>query len=548
MQEDSSYGGGPALEIDIVGGIPESQVADQPYRATDEMSGMDRFRAGLGKSMVDTVYGVGQAVVDQASRPVSGLASLAARINPEAAATVEQNMLAPQRWFREKAAERRAADADLTDTTSGSAGKIVGDIGTMLIPGSAAARAPTIAGRVAGNALIGGAGGALQPVVSEQERNRNALVGGALGAAGGVVGEGLGALAGRARAAIDPTRRRMIELAEQQGIPLHISQISESIPMKAMASAAKYLPFSGAGGAATRQQEAFNRAISRTFGADAPKLTDEVMTAARQRISNGYEEIYARNNIPIDPAAIRELLAIETAAGRRLTLDQGRVVANQLDMILEEAANGGVLTGAKYQALRSQIMRAEGQDALGSAVREMRQALDGIAERSVGAADAEALRQLRGQWANLRTTQGLLQQVGGAAENVNPSRLWSAIRRGSTREMRDLARMGQTILKDPIPDSGTAGRLLSYGAIGQGGLSGGAAIPGILGLIGTGAVAGRALNSNMLARLAAQPGAATNALARTSPLASLATVPLVVGEPERLPDRDARKPSGKNGR
>jgi len=540
---------GPGLEIDIVGGIPESQVAAMPPpRATDGMSGTERFRAGIGKSMVDTAYGVGQALTDQASRPINALADIASRINPEAATQARDTLLAPQQWFREQAEARREQDRDLTDTTAGSLGKIGGDIATMLIPGSAAARAPTIAGRIAGNALVGAGGGALQPVMSDSERNRNTIIGGGLGAGGGAAGEGLAAIAGRARSAVDPTRSRLIELAQQSGIPLHISQISESLPLKTLASAAKYLPFSGAGRAAARQQEAFNRAVGRTFGADAGKLTDEVMAAARRRISDGYEQIYARNDIPIDPAAIRQLVAVETSVGRRLTQDQSRVVANQLDMILDEVAASGVLTGRKYQALRTQIMKAEGPDSLGSAVREFRQALDDIAGRAVGPDDAAALRQLRGEWANLKTVQGLLGQVAGAGENVRPAALWPAVRKGSTREMRDLARMGQTLLKDPIPDSGTAGRLISYGALGQGGLSGGAAIPGILGLIGTGAIAGRALNSGRLAQLAANPGVTTNALARISPLASLAAVPLVVGEPERSPDSGSGKPGRKDGR
>lgn len=522
---------------------------DPRLRATDSMSSLDRFRAGLGKSMVDTAYGVGQALTDQASRPISTLADFASRINPEAAAEAEARLLAPQQWFREQAQERRARDQDLTDTTAGSLGKIAGDIGSMLIPGSAAGRASTLAARVAGNAAVGAAGGGLQPVSSESERNKGVAVGAGLGSLGGVVGEGLGALVGRARAAVDPTRSRLIELAQNSGIPLHISQVSESLPLKTLASAAKYLPFSGSGKAAGRQQEAFNRAVGRTFGAEAGKLTDEVMAAARQRISDGYEQIYARNNVPIDPNAVRQLVAVETAVGKRLTQDQAKVVANQLDMILDEAASGGVIAGKKYQALRTQIMKAEGPDALGNAVKELRKTFDGIAESAAAPGDAQALRQLRGEWANLRTTEELLKRVAGASGDISPAGVWSQVRNGSTKQMRELGRLGQVVLKNPIPDSGTASRNIAYGLLGGGGLTGGlAALPGVAGFLGTGAIAGRALNSNMLAQLAAKPGGATNALARTSPLASLAAVPLVVGESERRPDRSSRKPGGQNGR
>lgn len=532
-----------------------STYAPAAPRATDNMSASERFRAGLGKSMVDTVQGLGQLAVDQFSRPANIAQSVVDRVAPDGAVAdavrrTNELWLQPQRYMQNLAAERREWDADLTDTTAGSAGKIVGDIGTLLVPGSAASRASTVAGRIGGNALVGAGAGAIQPVVSEQERNKNALVGGALGAAGGAVGEGLAALAGRARAAVDPVRSRLIELAGQNGIPLHISQVSESLPLKTLASAAKYLPFSGAGRAAGRQQESFNRAVGRTFGADAGKLTDEVMTAARQRLSDAYEGIYGRTtDIPINPQAVRELVAVETAASKRLVQPQIEVLRNQMDLILDEAASTGSLTGKKYQALRTEIMKAESPDALGGAVKEMRKTLDSIAERAASPEDAATLRKLRGEWANLRTVENLLKQVAGARGDITPASVWGGIRNGSTKEMRELAKLGQVVLKDPIPDSGTASRNVAYGLLGGGGLTGGlAALPGVAGLLGTGAIAGRALNSNMLARLAAQPGTATNALARTSPLASLAAIPLVVGEPERLPNSDSRKPSGKNGR
>jgi hypothetical protein len=136
------------------------------------------------------------------------------------------------------------------------------------------------------------------------------------------------------------------------------------------------------------------------------------------------------------------------------------------------------------------------------AVRELRQSLDDIAGDAVGEKDAAALKALRSQWANFRTVEQALKQVAGAGGDVRLTALWPLIRKGSTKEMRELARMGQTLLKDPIADSGTAQRSLLYNLLmGGGSLANPALIPLIAKAAAGGATIGRAANSNSLARL-----------------------------------------------
>lgn len=73
---------------------------------------------------------------------------------------------------------------------------------------------------------------------------------------------------------------------------------------------------------------------------------------------------------------------------------------------------------------------------------------------------------------------------------------------GATKEMREIARMGQTVLKDPIADSGTAQRTLLYNLLmGGGSIANPALIPLIAKAAIGGATVGRAANSNGLARL-----------------------------------------------
>lgn len=398
---------------------------------------------------------------------------------------------------------RRQDDAYMRGDLAATLGGIAGDIGLMAAPGGAVARTLGTTGRtaVASNAALAAGYNALQPVAHQESRGQNAAVGGAFGAGGQMVGNVLGHVGKRAANAVPEMTQVLGRRAQVMGIPLHASQVSDSLPVKVAASAGKYLPFSGYGGAAKRQQEAFNRAVGRTFGVDAPKITDDVMRNARQAMSRQFEGIYERNAVPLTEKGVRKLAEIEREASRRLTNDEAQVLRNQLDDILANAEDG-VFTGQKYQAVRSALKKAEDKSKLGIAVRDMRQALDDLAAESVGPQDAATLKALRSQWANFRTVENARKQAAGASDDIRPGSLWPLIRNGSTKEMRELARMGQTILKDPIADSGTAQRSLVYNLL-MGGTS--IANPALIPMIGQaalgGATLGRAANSNALAKL-----------------------------------------------
>lgn len=398
---------------------------------------------------------------------------------------------------------QRQNDAYMQGDLAATLGGIAGDIGLMAAPGGAVARTLGTTGRtaVASNAALAAGYNAMQPVAHQESRGQNAAVGAAFGAGGQVVGNALGHLGQRAAHAVPEMTQVLGRRAQAMGIPLHASQVSDSLPVKVAASAGKYLPFSGYGGAAKRQQEAFNRAVGRTFGVDAPKITDDVMRDARQAMSRQFEGIYERNAVPLTEKGVRKLAEIEREASRRLTNDEAQVLRNQLDDILANAEDG-VFTGQKYQAVRTALKKAEDRTKLGLAVRDMRQALDDLAAESVGPQDAAALKALRSQWANFRTVENARKQAAGASDDIRPGSLWPLIRNGSTKEMRELARMGQTILKDPIADSGTAQRSLVYNLL-MGGTS--IANPALIPMIGQaalgGATLGRAANSNALAKL-----------------------------------------------
>lgn len=510
----------------------------------------EKLGAGAGKAVVDSGRGLEQALVGGWTGQAALFSQLARRAGlTDVADVFDRNigasLLDRSQDVQERIDEAKRMDQGLMSTGAGVTGNALGHMAMLALPAGevgAAARGLGLAGRTAVSAGTGAATGAIQPVASGENRLTNIGVGAALGPAGEVLGGAAGALGRRAAAAIDPVRQRAIQFARDQNIPLHVSQISESLPVKAMASMAQYLPFSGAGRAASNQQRAFNQAVARTFGANADQLTDDVMRSSRRGLSQRFEDIYNRNDVPLSQTDIGALASLNNAASRRLTRDEAEVVANQFDDILAELNQAGALTGQKYQALRTQIMKAEGPDKVGQAVASLRKELDNIAARAVGPDDSAALRELRSQWANLRTVEGVLKQVAGAGGDVRPSALWPAIRNGSTQEMRELARLGQTVMKNPVPDSGTAGRTIAANLLGLGGATAGG-LPGLVGLLAGGATVGRALNSNTLARLASStnPGSGLNLLARLAPPAALAATPAAVAAGNR---RDpVKKPS-----
>lgn len=520
MPKLSEVQGGGKLKLSQV-----QRPAEKPARATDGMSGVQRFFAGAGKAIADTYEGTKQAVVDSANRHLAigtsalraaGADGVADRITRTAGVPVARRLGGMQA----EAATRRALDADLMDTGAGLAGNIGAQVGMMAVPLGAATKAGKLA-NVAGAAGRSAAFAGVQPMTADQNRAGEAVRAGAWGAGGQVAANGLARIGRGASDKIAPHLRQTYERARQAGIPVHASQVSDSKAVKTLASAAAYLPFSGSGKAAARQQEGFNRAVGRSFGEDAPQLTDEVMTSARQRIGGEYDDIYSRNAVTLDDAALSKLGEIEQAARRNLPPNEAQIVANQIEDILA-ATDNGAMPGQMYQAFRTdRLLPLEGgpRSFQTQQIREIRRVLDDAAERSVGKQDAARLTKARGQYRNLKTAEKALSQVSGSTGDVRPASLWPIVnqKKGASAEMRELARIGQ-MLKDPIPDSGTAGRLAVY--TGLAGLGGGAAMSDSANLSALGqmlllgATAGRAVNSPLMTRYLVQGNRPIQGLSR----------------------------------
>lgn len=208
------------LDIEITGGVPESA------RATDGMSGLDRFRAGIGKSLVDTGTGLAQVGLRNVTPQIPGFIARAGdrverAIDSPAYSNLRRSVNnaynAPRQALERDVSDRRALDADLIGTGAGLAGNVFGTLAQIATPGMAA-RGTTVAPlllptSVRSSVAQGAVFGSAQPVASQDEVLENAAIGGG----GGLLGSAVPALAGKAvqgiRSVLDPFTRRGSETA-----------------------------------------------------------------------------------------------------------------------------------------------------------------------------------------------------------------------------------------------------------------------------------------------------------------------------------------------
>lgn len=405
---------------------PDTMVSIDP---TDGMSTTDKFLAGAGKAYVDLWRGAKQLVGAADQKEID---------------------------------DAKALDAPLMRTGAGKVGNFVGSVATTLpvgmIPG---------ANTVVGAGLIGAGVGGLQPVATGESRGQNMASGGVGGVVGQKIATGIGRFVKPVQSSLTPEAESLAQTATSKyGIPLDAAQITGSKPLRVIDSVLDNLPFTAGKQAAKReaQQGAFNRAVAGTFGSADDKLTPEAMTVARKRIGGQFSDLSSRNTMQIDDQLLSDLSAFESGVKRYATQDIQGPLLNRLDDVLAKAKDGAI-DGRAYRELDSAIgkqMRGTSNGDLRNYLGELRDALRGGMDRSIGEADQAAWRQARGQYANLMKVAPLAAK--SPAGDVSPNALLQAVNTGNPSkgfttggDLGELARIGKTFFK-PVPDSGTAQR------------------------------------------------------------------------------------------
>lgn len=355
--------------------------------------------------------------------------------------------------------------------------------GNFVRGGEAATRAGKIA-RGAALAIPSGAVygyGASGSDLDSTDALKDAGVGAGVGFAGSVALPAAGAIASGVKNAVLPKVSQSIQPLAQKaldmGIPLTRSQVGDSRFAKVLSSTANKVPFSGGGDFAKKQQSAFNRAVAKTIGEDADVLTPDVVDAAYTNIGKKFDDALGGQTIKVNDEVLSRLGAIEEEAANSITGDHLNIVKRNLNKFLNDIAEDGTISGDKINSFRSALsktLRGTNNDASPY----LHVMLDTVIDASVDGSPArrELLDQARRQYRNLKTIEPLAAkaQNGDIAPSLLLGRVTSDAKgkmyhaRGKSGELGDLARIGQTFLKEPIPNSGTQERLLGAAALGGG--------------------------------------------------------------------------------
>jgi hypothetical protein len=361
------------------------------------------------------------------------------------------------------------------------------------IPAGAAVM-PARAG-LAANAALGMAQGGVYGFAEGEGGVGERLASGATGAAiGGGLGAAVPAAAGAIGRAITPVRsqltpeaQRLAGIAAQEGIDLTPAQISGSPALKTMESVFESLPMTGGPQQAIRdaQRQQFNRAVLKRAGIDADNAAPDVLQAAQTRLGGEFDRLASGNTVMADQGLLDDLARADASYRKNLPPDQQAIVGNYVNSLVDlMGQNGGAIDGTTYQTIRSQMtrrMRTATDPELRQALKDVRNSLDDAASRSISPDDAAAWDATRRQYANLKTIEKAMSnsQAGTAAGNIPPTALSGAVKQGSSDfargggDLNELARVGTSFVRDSVPNSGTAQRMMMQNLM-TGGVAGGA--------------------------------------------------------------------------
>jgi hypothetical protein len=381
------------------------------------------------------------------------------------------------------------------------------------------AKGADMALRTAAGGLVGaGAGAAINP--------DEALFAGGVGALMPGVFKGVGAAGGAVGSMFKPTIQN-VELAKkaisEYGIPLGVSDISKNSTVKALRSILNDAPFTGGIGANQREvvQQGFNQAVGKTFGAESPKLTPEVLDAAKKSMGAEFDRLWGGNVLRVDDAMVKKVAEIEAQAAK-MPKHEGQSLLSEIadlksKISLDDAGNA-VIDGETANKFQSYLRkRAEGASGMKGELSDLRQTIIGAFNRSVAPEDAAALAANMGKYKSFKTVEPLLNKgeagvAGRNAGDVPASLLPSAVAQNYSKvagsPLADLSRIGSHFVMDRVPQTGGSARAaIQNSALGAGLAYGGMANPllaaavipsgmGLNKLLGSPAMARKLLSNN----------------------------------------------------
>jgi hypothetical protein len=314
----------------------------------------------------------------------------------------------------------------------------------------------------------------------EENRAFNIASGAGLGAAGQGIVNVLGRVAQPITNQLGEIGANAVKTLRDAGIPLDAAQATGSALLgrvKAalsdnMFTASAQHEFSGV------QKQAFNKAIAKTMGENADKITPAVISNAKENIGKIYDDVASKVNIRADDKFLNNLSAIDDEAKNILNDQQYSIIDKNIKNILNKASiEGNQLNASQYQNIKKTLDRLSGSsdtDVAGYA-RDLRDVLNkGLsdsAEATVNKELVSSLKDANKRWGNMRKIEDVA--IKNEYGDVSPSLLYNSLTTKLKRnafyaednELAKLAAAGKIVLPEKLPNSGTIARGLAQAAV-----------------------------------------------------------------------------------
>jgi hypothetical protein len=319
-------------------------------------------------------------------------------------------------------------------------------------------------------------------------------------------------------------------------LPITAPQIGMSPTGKFADAATRSLPLSGAREHEMTLQQAFNREVAKTFGEDAPLVTQTVMSDAKKRIGGEINRIENSNKVALDDHFLMDLAAIEEGAHAGISDQEYAVVSRQLENAIQHITDKDDLEGLTYGKLLRKdapLDRAvsNANPNIARPAQQIKEALQDALQRSLSDENLEAYRQARFQYKNMKAIEPLVNK--NPQGDISPALLNSRVSQqfrnraydtSGTNPLDRLGKIGQAFLKEPGTSGTTERREMLHLLGGLGGAAAAGDVFGMMnaaagaaGTLGTGRAVSSALRSPGMAdrtiKRALDPGMKGNLLA-----------------------------------
>lgn len=453
------------------------QAAKAPPAKAVLGSDAENFWAGAGKAVVDMGRGAKQIIdipakwletkfpgISEWSQSKLGMPSAAASAS---ATDADVN-------------ESRARDAALIGTKAGAGGNIAGNIATTMVPLGAMAKLGTPGAAALFNpatykaaAAAGAIQGALQPVAEGESRAINTGVGAVAGTVGNAAVNAVSRAAQPITKIMSSAHEKAVDVLEKAGVPLDAAQRTGSAFLNRVRSSFSDNPFTAGAQAelVAEQRGAFNRAVLKTVGEDAPAATPEVMQAAEKRINGVFKDVLDRNSIVVKDATLERIGKVQAAANE----EERKAVSSIANRIVGAVDKDGAIAGQTAYNIKKDLDRlASSQDSvLAYHARQLRSTLMDAINDGLPASDRAAFAEARQQFSNLKRIEPAIDREGGG--NISAPKLANVMAQKANRaaslygkgdqQLVDLAHAGNMLIPDKLPNSGSTARAVMQLAV-----------------------------------------------------------------------------------